>query len=194
MSFMMSVFQSTPLHKGRPIASVDECSLSTFQSTPLHKGRLHDICHKNSLEYFNPRPYTRGDFYCFTDFNAPHISIHAPTQGATKRIYPEPISMLFQSTPLHKGRPKISSTVSPNSIFQSTPLHKGRRCKGGAIHVGGQGISIHAPTQGATESRRRSTVWLKFQSTPLHKGRHKSSTWFSTLEYFNPRPYTRGDE
>ena len=55
---------------------------------------------------------------------------------------------LFQSTPLHEGRPKVVADFARQLLFQSTPLHEGR------------------PDKSPVRRRRK-----KFQSTPLHEGR-----------------------
>ncbi len=116
--------------QGATIQHRDQMGQSTFQSTPLRKGRL--------------RPYP---------LNTPpyRISIHAPTQGATHTglFFASP-NLYFNPRPYARGDLWCSPPVGGSIQFQSTPLRKGRHVK----HFFGGGIveiSIHAPTQGATQ-------------------------------------------
>ena len=58
-----------------------------------------------------------------------------------------------------------------------------------------EGISIHAPTRGATILRQISmSRHIEFQFTPLREGR-PGILWprLPAAAYFNSRPYARGD-
>ena len=167
------LFQSTPLHEGRPRPSMPVTSSRwQFQSTPLHEGRLY---HRNKRRHRLP------------------VSIHAPARGATDFAGLGMVPLKFQSTPLHEGRRYGIRTSGRRLAFQSTPLHEGRResnltppkdadkFQSTPLHEGRHGpgrprgrqvVSIHAPARGATIRRRD------------HGRQHG----------FNPRPCTRGDE
>ena len=99
------------------------------------------------------------------------VSIHAPTRGATSRMYQGASPQLFQSTPPRGGRP--TSPTLPRAIpcfnprpheggdikedeqrsrdekFQSTPP-RGGRLTSHAYYSDYDKVSIHAPTRGAT--------------------------------------------
>jgi len=147
------LFQSTPLHEGRPRPSMPVTSSRwQFQSTPLHEGRLY---HRNKRRHRLP------------------VSIHAPARGATDFAGLGMVPLKFQSTPLHEGRRYGIRTSGRRLAFQSTPLHEGRResnltppkdadkFQSTPLHEGRQrdarvkenlhGVSIHAPARGATE-------------------------------------------
>jgi len=101
------LFQSTPLHEGRPRPSMPVTSSRwQFQSTPLHEGRLY---HRNKRRHRLP------------------VSIHAPARGATDFAGLGMVPLKFQSTPLHEGRRYGIRTSGRRLAFQSTPLHEGRR-------------------------------------------------------------------
>ena len=101
-----NVFQSTPPREGRLTSIKRMLSNILFQSTPPHGGR--------------PllRPLNRS---------AIHVSIHAPTRGATS-----PPNMSECSHPCFNPRPHTrgdfftSRSTLPSKWFQSTPPHEGR--------------------------------------------------------------------
>ena len=121
-----------------------------FQSTPPREGQLwaHDQYIAPNLS-FNPRPHTRGDTLWLCEHQALHVSIHAPTRGATRLAITAPFHAVFQSTPPHEGRHFLLC-----SITQMTQ------------------VSIHAPTRGATHLLLQLlTLQSMFQSTPPREGR-----------------------
>ncbi len=79
---------------------------------------------------------------------------------------------MFQSTPPRGGRPAKRRGIKPEDLFQSTPPRGGRRAK---VQRELQifGVSIHAPTRGATKTLRA-------------KKNYRQS--------FNPRPHAGGDD
>ena len=171
---MSLIFQSTPPSQGATnlVSKFCRCFIN-FNPRPHTGGDRHTAPGDYRLEYFNPRPLTGSDTHGRRDPQAPddfnprpltggdhlpawlisqygRISIHAPSQGATKNL--------------------CSYIVL--SIFQSTPPHRGRRLWMLWLTACTQ-ISIHAPSQGAT-------LWVglfigkpRFQSTPPHRGRLK---------------------
>ena len=100
------------------------------------------------------------------------ISIHAPTRGATKKIFENPMSIIIS---IHA--PTRGATISRYRImaklklFQSTLLQE-ERLRGFQSCYLSVRISIHAPTRGATL---------------------KKCTDASCFPYFNPRSYKRSD-
>ena len=122
---------------------------------------------------FNPRPCTRGDETQARTDQRGDVSIHAPARGATLAARKGEVFKLFQSTPLHEGRPCSWCGGSPPhsfnprpctrgdgwvpgeeggmETFQSTPLHEGRPEKRGKA-LPELLVSIHAPARGATPS------------------------------------------
>ncbi len=102
-------FNPRPLHKGRqviPLLRAAHCA-AVFQSALPSRGVT-----------------CRGK--CIAD--VPHVSIHAPTRGATSPTStPLNCPTSFQSTPLHEGRRDGAIYNYHKCLFQSTPLHVGRR-------------------------------------------------------------------
>ena len=210
------LFQSTPLHEGRPRPSMPVTSSRwQFQSTPLHEGRLY---HRNKRRHRLP------------------VSIHAPARGATDFAGLGMVPLKFQSTPLHEGRRygirtsgrrlafqstplhegrRESNLTPPKDAdkFQSTPLHEGRLVTGRAadtrrfqstpLHEGrhdtnhpsnGNGsVSIHAPARGATgQWLHRRVIDSVFQSTPLHEGRPSGDKIATLQAKFQSTPLHEG--
>ena len=156
------------------------CDLSIFTTVPY-------------ISNFNPRTHVGCDNHCCRALAARSISIHAPTWGATFFIYTFASSTVFQSTHprgvrrnRHGGRVISSDNFNPRT------------------HVGCDifylylcfvnGISIHAPTWGATRRSRRSrqsggnfnprTHVGCDTSTPIHN---------SSCQNFNPRTHVGCD-
>ena len=112
------------------------------------------------------------------------VSIHAPTQGATEQIQDEVRLFLFQSTHPRRVR-RMVAQVTLAQWFQSTHPRRVRltaefqrlvgrgfnpRTHAGCDDAGGQvlaeeRVSIHAPTQGATQLQATSVFSVTFQST-----------------------------
>ena len=147
-----------------------------------------------SFTLFYPRPHARGDLNrLITYVSKFRVSIHAPTQGATRNLPFLSSPKAFQSTPPRKG-----------ATYQLCLWHSELL------------VSIHAPTQGATtiviiayeaisssnprpprKGRLDETdpmvEFYKFQSTPPRKGRPPLFERGSAHSCFNPRPHARGD-
>jgi len=100
---------------------------------------------------------------------------------------------VFQSTPPHGGRQIIRKR-------QTIALHRfnPRPHMGGDFQqccvIARYGVSIHAPTWGATfEPHASGSTPYQFQSTPPHGGRPQPR-WPSVHRWsFNPRPHMGGD-
>ena len=124
------------------------------------------------ISSFNPRTHTGCDYYPAFLVAPLIVSIHAPTRGATwqtpscadvrlfQSTHPHGVrlcrpyffiksSVLFQSTHPHGVRQRCFGSGLQIFLFQSTHPHGVRRVfaedDGGNI-----GVSIHAPTRGAT--------------------------------------------
>ena len=141
------------------------------------------------------------------------VSIHAPTWGATSRwvrparvfrfqsTHPRGVRLveLFPIAPNHSfnprthvgcdlPRPSTSSTALP---FQSTHPRRVRRCYG-LLHDA-CGVSIHAPTQGATSRSSSTGITASFNPRT-----HAGCDWLA-IEYccallsFNPRTHAGCD-
>ena len=187
-----------------------------FQST-LPREERH--CHKNAIQQtaISIHAPTRGA----TVSNLPaysyvKISIHAPTRGATYvRLYCY-VLLLFQSTLPREERRARTSYLQYGMQFQST-LPREERHSTDSLRLPVRGISIHAPTRGATATVPPSSpsspisihaptrgatcavpfqvpLSLVFQSTLPREERH-SPVWCQRLacSYFNPRSHERSD-
>ena len=101
----VAVFQSTPLHEGRLPGAMIFSWVTCFNPRPCTRGDHSHLlpCYRHYS--FNPRPCTRGD--SFPSFSGSHnlVSIHAPARGATCNFNCFDATIMFQSTPLHEGRP-----------------------------------------------------------------------------------------
>ena len=92
------------------------------------------------------------------------ISIHAPTWGATLKTNNLDYPAAFQSTHPRGVRPTTETGVQSQAQFQSTHPRGVRRASLAAQCLL-QGISIHAPTWGATVQAAWEGEGDKFQST-----------------------------
>ena len=124
------------------------------------------------------------------------VSIHAPTRGATARFVEVALLFEFQSTHPHGVRRFSVYCLQLRGVFQSTHPHGVRRSAPGRrqssrgfnprTHTGcdmGQsemvgfllGVSIHAPTRGATRAPSRS-AWASCVS--IHAPT-RGATWYN---------------
>ena len=123
------------------------------------------------------------------------VSIHAPTRGATWCACSQWLSShQFQSTRPRGARPAWRVRSPPSSWFQST-RPRGARRMAGADRQGVDGVSIHAPTRGATRkgwASGASSAW--FQSTrPRGARRNPDRRCAGDLACFNPRAHAGRD-
>ena len=122
-----------------------------------------------------------------------HISIHAPTNGATR---PEPFCrrVILNFNPRSDERSDISHSPvpaqKPISIHAPTNGATLFLCVRSSVLV----ISIHAPTNGAT-SLDSATLMKRplFQSTLRRTERQVPCSTMSIHSYFNPRSDERSD-
>ena len=143
------------------------------------------------------------------------VSTYAPVQGATLKLRRwRAVFQVSTHAPV-QGATGIRGGGRVFLVFQPTPLCKGRR-KMPVSQVKILGVSTHAPVQGATSRRPvggparvfQPTPLCKgrqyryvsidtnywFQPTPLCKGRLRSKSEFDMTHGFNPRPCARGDQ
>ena len=128
------------------------------------------IQNENFQRYFNPRSHEGSDTSLFFKGIAKHISIHAPTKGATRKLS-DRVSLL------------VISIHAPTK--GATPVAE-RMCRQWLI-------SIHAPTKGATRRKRRSILSRRFQSTLPRRERLSSLPAPLRTVYFNPRSHEGSD-
>ena len=99
-----------------------------FQSTPLCEGRPHSMFLLQVQPRFNPRPRTGGDLRSGQLMRsvAP-VSIHAPARGATF-LTSRNVSAVsgFNPRPRTGGDALFPAQSAMSLKFQSTPPHGGR--------------------------------------------------------------------
>ena len=168
--------------------------IGEFQSTLPREERLFHNCFEHVFNYFNPRSHERSDTMPTPiKLSRSHISIHAPTRGATSSVVCLNSSMRnFNPRSHERSDHKALKLIVSFYQFQSTLPREERRlwrwlCKHKryfnprshersdalASYFGTRtDISIHAPTRGATDYRRFN---------------------MSIKKNFNPRSHERSD-
>ena len=130
--------------------------------------------------HFNPRSHERSDLpFGYYIIKILLISIHAPTRGATNHALKQKRGLIFQSTLPREERPYLKSLSSFSRLFQSTlpreerqrhdrvfitilyfnPRSHERSDHDRHVTLWDLGISIHAPTRGATVPSRPQVQW-----------------------------------
>ena len=122
-----------------------------FQSTrPRGARRGRCSTPRPSPPCFNPRAHEGRDPPRRRGAPAIHVSIHAPTRGATHERSAMANPKEFQSTRPRGARPPcLASTTTPQPSFNPR-AHEGRDDQGHGLEQGHEQVSIHAPTRGAT--------------------------------------------
>ena len=100
------------------------------------------------------------------------VSIHAPTGGATLADGLPHGRRRFNSR-AHGGRDSSARSARASSLFQFT-RPRGARQKINYYVIGGQYVSIHAPTGGATPSAKKCLRGKRFQFTRPRGARRNS--------------------
>ena len=111
------------------------------------------------------------------------VSIHASTRGATNSQILFTMSLVFQSTHPHGVRPLAKAMYLPALQFQSTHPHGVRLDYIKHLHLY-QGVSIHAPTRGATKTFFILGPSGRFQSTHPHGVRRPSLSCSAVASQF----------
>ena len=157
-----------------------------FQSTLPRGERQHLLSVTKLIIYFNPRSHEGSDLHPTKNSGAGWIiSIHAPTRGATVKNRFGLTDGKFQST-LPRGERRRKWKVFLVCIYFNPRSHEGSdsgtecisnafrnfnpRSHEGSDGVNGAigcrvGISIHAPTRGATRKTSNMEKSEEFQST-----------------------------
>ena len=120
------------------------------------------------------------------------VSIHAPTRGATYSCVVSPSGSRFQSTHPHGVRRNCGSACKRSTSFNPR-THTG--CDMDVLRLAfRQGVSIHAPTRGATTTQIYAKITKEFQSTHPHGVRPLINGILSRTKFsFNPRTHTGCD-
>ena len=101
---------------------------------------------------FNSRSHAGSDTKVLFLILQNNVSIHAPTRGATLYDLRTGFYWLFQFT-LPRGERHVHRTITDKrSAFQFT-LPRGERHRSADHRALPRGVSIHAPTRGATRGR-----------------------------------------
>ena len=211
--FTFYVFQSThPRGVRLPCGHCVQC-LEKFQST--HPRGVRHIHNTKSLcnSSFNPRTHEGCDpSFAFGVSRFYHVSIHAPTRGATLLTLKDVEYYQFQSThPRGVRRPEArkslalavsihaptrGATVSGQTYYQpktgfNPRTHEG--CDLGNIKpCSDQRVSIHAPTRGATKFIVGNAYAHTFQSTHPRGVRLDTHESFVTQNQVSIHAPTRG--
>ena len=195
---------------------ITDKSWKRFQSTHPQGVRPGWFSLQTSCIDFNPRTHKGCDFmHFFNAFKRKHISIHAPTRGATPFgcancgnnnisihaptrgatiVYDLSGAELGISihAPTRGATPWHGFIRGPFSFQSTHPQGVRRTCLQG--NAAGHKISIHAPTRGATQASQKSIHTSQFQSTHPQGVRPTSSAAVRTPGNFNPRTHKGCDQ
>ena len=108
--------------------------------------------------YFNPRSDERSDQHISSKALYKGISIHAPTNGATESRTAFNLRWSFQSTLRRTERPYLYQHIPQPGHFN--PRSDERSDMQSTGKMAQQTISIHAPTNGATQLQ--TSTWETF--------------------------------
>ena len=136
-------------HGGRDNSATARFCASAFQFTRPRGARPDDQRLYRRCLRFNSRAHGGRDRHRQGVRRGGHVSIHAPTGGATRGVPKRNISSLFQFTRPRGARPAPPPAGRDGSCFNSR-AHGGRdrrRSRSGMR----ASVSIHAPTGGATQ-------------------------------------------
>ena len=130
-----------------------------------HAGRDNgDAGLQRRTERINPRAHAGRDWRVCAARCLKHVSIHAPTRGATWHIKHMYLISNGFNPRAHAGRdPKSLNTLIGLRSFNPR-AHAGRDCNPRPI-FNQRVVSIHAPTRGATEAKANNDTTRTFQST-----------------------------
>ena len=134
--------------------------IGEFQSTLPREERLFHNCFEHVFNYFNPRSHERSDTMPTPiKLSRSHISIHAPTRGATDtQTYVKVINIISIHAPTRGATPADTAEFhSRLSLFQSTLPREERLGSQNMVDTSTL-ISIHAPTRGATGHSQTQTI------------------------------------
>ena len=137
-------------HSGCDAASIPAIGRPSSFNPRTHSGcdRFH-LPTFASMVSFNPRTHSGCDAKQLKFYSYLKVSIHAPTRGATRFHLPTFASMVSFNPRTHSGCDFPSKTVWSATSGFNPRTHSG--CDKVEHYVlMGDGVSIHAPTRGAT--------------------------------------------
>ena len=151
---------------------------------------MDDDCRRNN---FNPRSHEGSDYWLGKRPDCSHISIHAPTRGATGYCVGDVISLYISIHAPTRGATSKAWKCDTRRNFNPRS-HEGSDVA--SLHSClTHKISIHAPTRGATPFRNLTASLKIFQST-LPRGERPCRWMYMDIipTYFNPRSHEGSDE
>ena len=151
-------FQSTLPREERLMVHINRMVILIFQSTLPREERQSWRTHSLKGVNFNPRSHERSDVVEALRTHYIHISIHAPTRGATGVDIINQKILLFQSTLPREERQYQDSSNSGTGYFN--PRSHERSDVVEALRTHYIHISIHAPTRGATAILHKKFVYF----------------------------------
>ena len=179
-------FQSTLPHGERPIV-LPRCVLLLGFNPRSHTGSdvALFLCFYYSV-CFNPRSHTGSDARFFTPSLSIQVSIHAPTRGATLHCMLSVFKKRGFNPRSHTGSDKgeyLGSYACRSHTGSDKRISKWR---------GVRGVSIHAPTRGATRLVFLQVAYYQFQSTLPHGERLPISFYLDDYVSVSIHAPTRG--
>ncbi len=125
------------------------------------------------LACFNPRAHAGRD-PAHTNLCAHRVGFQSTRpRGARPRVcWVGVVQILFQSTRPRGARPYHMTYLTAGGEFQSTRPRGARPCEGAWGHQR-QGVSIHAPTRGATRRNRSAARSSECFNPRAHAGRDR---------------------
>ena len=142
-----------------------------FNSRPYARGDYKPLSLLRIASNFNSRPYARGDGIAAPRQGQKHISIHAPTQGATSRHAEKCGGRAISiHAPTQGATPKLEYCQSNNHYFNSRPYARG------------DVVDFSVNEEGSY-----------FNSRPYARGDGVPQPQGNSIDNFNSRPYARGD-
>jgi len=142
-------FQSTRPRGARLAAAIRFRQSTSFQSTRPRGARRIARRRISASTGFNPRAHAGRDQIHARHTRRAHVSIHAPTRGATASVDCGKTGCGFQSTRPRGARPACGRCNPLFAEFQSTRPRGARRRNPRPVDCY-KLVSIHAPTRGAT--------------------------------------------
>ena len=132
--------------------------IGEFQSTLPREERLFHNCFEHVFNYFNPRSHERSDTMPTPiKLSRSHISIHAPTRGATSSVVCLNSSMRNFNPRSHERSDAFFFFDFPALTISIHAPTRGATPAKYFLHLA-HFISIHAPTRGATGHSQTQTI------------------------------------
>ncbi len=140
------------------------------------------------------RPRRARPYDYFGTWIAIYVSIHAPTQGATRKFFLDSARKHVSIHAPTQGATRYG--LGENAKLQSfnPRAHAGRDLPGSGKSYKMVAVSIHAPTQGATSFSFLIFFLYVFQSTRPRRARRALVMVLSLRMSFNPRAHAGRDD